>query len=536
MTQYTGTAGNILVPVTFTTGATALSYWYIITDANDNILNFVNPANEPDPNNVVLDLSSAPPGECHIWGWSYRGEGDPIPGDNISTLTDGACEAISTNFITVTRQAPAPVCNVDGGTISTSDRTSLCVDGIPDPINVSVSGGQGSQRGWIITDDQRNILDLPAGPPFDLDGAGVGNCYIYYIRYEAGLTGLAIGQNVNNLAGCYDLSNRIDVIRQIPDGGLVTTQSGATQYTGTAGNILVPVTFTTGATALSYWYIITDANDNILNFVNPANEPDPNNIVLDLSSAPPGECHIWGWSYRGEGDPIPGDNISTLTDGACEAISTNFITVTRQAADAGAVCPTPSTPTVTRIAQTKLYIEWPAVTGAKGYIIQARLRGTSGWAVTAALRYPNAKVWAIADRDFEYRLKTVCTDGTESEYSPVYEFNTRSIFDAPPVAQSRNAFDADVTLLDQLVNQNDLQIAPNPFNNFIQLTYQSASENARVQVYHVSGQKVQEQALPINRTNHTINLNNVDAGMYLLTIQEDGQKVVSRKIIKQSNK
>ena len=64
------------------------------------------------------------------------------------------------------------VCNADGGTISTSDRTSLCVDGIPDPINVTPSGGQGSQRGWVITDDQRNILALPAAPPFDLDGAG----------------------------------------------------------------------------------------------------------------------------------------------------------------------------------------------------------------------------------------------------------------------------------------------------------------------------------------------------------------------------
>ena len=146
------------------------------------------------------------------------------------------------------------------------------------------------------------------------------------------MTGLAVGQNVNNLEGCYDLSNRIEVIRQTPDGGQVTTQSGMTQYTGTAGNIFVPVTRTTTATALSYWYIITDDNDNILNFVNPANEPDPNNIVLDLSGAPAGECHIWGWSYRGEGDPIPGDNISTLTDGACEAISSNFITVTRQAA------------------------------------------------------------------------------------------------------------------------------------------------------------------------------------------------------------
>jgi len=63
-----------------------------------------------------------------------------------------------------------PMCNVDGGTISTSDRTSICVDGIADPINVTVGGTpSGSNRGWVITDNQRNILALPAASPFDLD-------------------------------------------------------------------------------------------------------------------------------------------------------------------------------------------------------------------------------------------------------------------------------------------------------------------------------------------------------------------------------
>jgi len=225
----------------------------------------------------------------------------------------------------------ASSCRVSGGRITTTAQTSICVDGVPDPINVTVSGGVGSNRGWIITDNKRKILALPQAPPFDLDGAGVGTCFIYYIRYEDGLRGLRVGQNVGNLNGCFDLSNRIDIVRQAPDGGRVTTQDGATRYVATAGNVLVPVTRTTRATELSYWYIITDDKGVILNFLNPGDASPTDDAILDLSAAPPGECRIWGWSYRGEDDPTPGNNISSLTDGACETISKNFIRVIREA-------------------------------------------------------------------------------------------------------------------------------------------------------------------------------------------------------------
>lgn len=199
-----------------------------------------------------------------------------------------------------------------------------------------------------------------------------------------------------------------------------------------------------------------------------------------------------------------------------------------------AACPTPESPTVTRLAKTKLLIQWPEVVGAKRYVIQARLKGTSGWAATAYLRSPKAKVWAVADREFEYRLKTVCSDGTESAYSEIFEFSTSGIV-ADPIAQSRNAFAADVTLEEQLIDPSDIQVTPNPFFSTIQVRYQSNSENARIQIYHVSGQKIEDRVLAKSTINHTINLSNVEAGMYLLIIEENGRNVYSRKLIKQSN-
>ena len=71
---------------------------------------------------------------------------------------------------------------------------------------------------WVVTDDAGNILGLPADVTevnFDIAGAGV--CYVLYITYAEGLTGLEQGNNVNNdLSGAvYELSNFITVNREL---------------------------------------------------------------------------------------------------------------------------------------------------------------------------------------------------------------------------------------------------------------------------------------------------------------------------------
>ncbi|MCI4667996.1 MAG: T9SS type A sorting domain-containing protein, partial [Bacteroidia bacterium] len=194
-----------------------LSYWYIITDANDSILTWVNANMMRD--SALIDISVAPAGECHVWGWSYRGLSDPVVGDHISTLNDDPEEDISDNWITVIRETP------DGGDVSLTNG------------GLTVSAAVGSDS------------------------------LMFYVK-----------------------------------------------NTGTASN-------------LSYWYIITDADDNILTWVNANSMRD--SALVDISGAPAGECHIWGWSYKGLDDPIVGDNISSLDDDVEEDISNNWVTVIR---------------------------------------------------------------------------------------------------------------------------------------------------------------------------------------------------------------
>ncbi len=96
--------------------------------------------------------------------------------------------------------------------------TSLTIcagDGITNAFDVNLTGqSDTSNSGWIITDDQLNILALPPAPPFDLDAVGPGICLIRGLNFEGGLAGAEAGGNATDLMGCFDLSNPITVDRQ----------------------------------------------------------------------------------------------------------------------------------------------------------------------------------------------------------------------------------------------------------------------------------------------------------------------------------
>ena len=147
-------------------------------------------------------------GICLFWSISWNGEINGLePGLNALDVT-GDCFEFS-NSIEVTEYYTL------GGDIFTTDSTTICVgDGIPNPINVELSGEAGMQSGWVITDDNLNILALPDAPPFDLEGAGTGICLIWHLSWSGDLMGAEVGANAADLSGdCFSLSNSIEVNR-----------------------------------------------------------------------------------------------------------------------------------------------------------------------------------------------------------------------------------------------------------------------------------------------------------------------------------
>ncbi|MBT8233056.1 MAG: T9SS type A sorting domain-containing protein [Bacteroidia bacterium] len=319
-TVFNGCVGDIVLDVQNNSSANMADYYYVITDNNDNILAFA------DANTTsTLDLSGAPEGECHIWGWSQLGQSDPISGNHISTLNDDICEAISSNFIQVLRSDP------NGGSV-TGGPFEFCVgDGIVDNVSgVSVSDNSGSNSQWVITDDQGNILGLPPTPEaVDFDGAGIGTCLIWHLSYETGLQGLSVGNNAStDLVGCYSLSNAVSVNRiecNAVSGGTIT--GGPFEFcVGDGMTDNVSGIDLTGNMGTNSQWVITDGQGVILGL-----PPTPE--VVDFDGAGQGVCLIWHLSYEPGLSGLAVDNSVSVLTGDFDF--SNSISVTRNDPNGG---------------------------------------------------------------------------------------------------------------------------------------------------------------------------------------------------------
>ena len=96
---------------------------------------------------------------------------------------------------------------------SSTELTICAGDGNPDPFTPILTENL-RDTFWVITDVDLNILGLPQGPSFDLEGAGEGVCLLWNLSIFGEITGLEEGLNAGSLDGCFAFSNPITVTRQ----------------------------------------------------------------------------------------------------------------------------------------------------------------------------------------------------------------------------------------------------------------------------------------------------------------------------------
>ena len=256
---------------------------FIVTDEDGDILGL--PPTMTDLEGV--DFDEAGGGICFIYHLTYQdGLQGLSTGMNIDDL-DMTGSTIS-NAITVNR--------LDAPTLSGGPFTFTVGDGVADNLAddaITVDGGFALEgmSGWVITDEDGNILGLP--PSFtapDFDDAGEGICFVWYITYAEGLQGLAMNSNIDDLAGVYELSNSVKVKRVIAP----VISGGPFDFIvdGTADNIpMNGITVDNPGTALdqSGW-VVTDDAGNILGL-------PPSFTAPDFDEAGPGVCLVWYISY-----------------------------------------------------------------------------------------------------------------------------------------------------------------------------------------------------------------------------------------------
>lgn len=240
-------AGTVNIDLEYVTTTEGLEYSYLVTDVDD-IIQYQ--FNAKSVNNITFNNSLTD--EVRIYGWAYDGNPTSYIGQNISALNTLTCSALSENYITVSTLGSV----TNGGQLLAPNIMPYCSDGVPDPVDVILSGAIGQEQSWIITDEDGRIISLPFAPPFNLDPAGDGLFYIYNIAYESGIEGLNLLNNISDLRGCFDLSNAIEVVNSQVFGGLIST-SGSTNYCKGSNNNSVDLNVT-GGIGQRFAYIVTD--------------------------------------------------------------------------------------------------------------------------------------------------------------------------------------------------------------------------------------------------------------------------------------
>ena len=273
---------------------------FLITDEDGQILEITN---EPD----TIDFNGAVAGTCFIWNISYQDGLDGLEAGNEVSDLEG-CFGLS-NSITVTRSNP------EGGTL-TSDDFDFMIDGMPDMVSgIVLSDTSASNYAWIVTDINLEIVGLPQDiETVNFDDAGVGICLIWHIGYGDGLENLSLGNNVNDLEGCFDISNSITVNRNASAGGVI--EGGPFDFCVDGDPDMVSVSLT-GAMGTNSQWIITNDQDSIVGL--------PDNIeMVDFDAAGVGICYIYHLSYEDNTMGIAlGNFLSDLTGGF--ALSNNLI-------------------------------------------------------------------------------------------------------------------------------------------------------------------------------------------------------------------
>jgi len=235
-------------------------------------------------------------------------------------------------------------CDVDGGTLTGGPYTFCIGDGEPDyATGITLSGDDGDFSGWVVTDEDGNVLGLPADiEGVDFDTAGSGTCLIWNISYD-NVTGLYQGANADDFDGCYDLSNPIEVVRIVCEPGCEAEGGTLTggPFTFCVGDgtpdYVSDITLSGNSGDNTAW-VITDENGEILGLPSMPG-------VVDFDGAGTGVCLIWSVSFDELVGAYVGANANDLT--GCFDLS-NSITVNRvecatDCPDVMNFCTTPTT-------------------------------------------------------------------------------------------------------------------------------------------------------------------------------------------------
>lgn len=288
------------------TGETAgTAFAWLITDADLNI----------------IDNGSAPPfffetaGDYLIWHLAYAGSiAGAEPGQNAGDIT-GTCFDLTGPVEVTAESCVPPPCEADGGIIATASPLSFCKsdEEADNTFVIDLEGASGEHSLYLATWANGNIFMTSEENVFDLAGVpGNGVCAFWHLSYSGEISGVAVGQNVNDIEGeCFALSNPIETEEFFANAGIISAVLPEALCAEDLTPVSVQVSGTGGANGQTTGWIVTDTALVITAL------SASSSFVFDT----PGTRLIWRIGFVGEIDGIAtGANAADIS-GTCFDLS-----------------------------------------------------------------------------------------------------------------------------------------------------------------------------------------------------------------------
>lgn len=224
----------------------------------------------------------------------------------------------------------------DGGTVATevgADTAFACIDSQPDIVSFDSNTSADGKYRYVITDVNKDILQIKQADQQNFEPAGAGICYVYGVSFSGSLQNTSQGTPLSDLASTGSFSrssNRITVIRDTVDGGrleVAGTGEDTAEVTIDDNASVVEFSTTSETENLSYTYVITNDKDTILN--------GDAGTDQDFNEAGEGICYVYGFAHAGALNAEADSSISSVTAVQCIDQSENRITVIRDSATVG---------------------------------------------------------------------------------------------------------------------------------------------------------------------------------------------------------
>lgn len=260
---------------------------------------------------------------------------------SLSRVPDGGSPFASSNFV---RQAPTPGAFNAGATptcialdvvpMMFTEPITSCSNEDEDPYFFSLSGAPEVDETYFyaLVDFSGLIVALSDIGSFDLDLYPIGQYEVFAVVYTGNLDGTTIEEgdliSAVDSDDCIDVSNNsVDIVIEdcslpVCVGGTITSEASFYSICNDGEADFIEVGLT-GNEPQDFLFLLTTASNTIVQVLDAG--------LINLDNLPFGAYRIWGLSYYPNLDASTleiGDDATLIaTDGACVALTDNFITI-----------------------------------------------------------------------------------------------------------------------------------------------------------------------------------------------------------------